>query len=134
MGVDGTRKRKRHAGGILAIVLVCLLVVMLLGSQLIQATVIWHRQTRQAEQRQQAFWLAESAVRRAVHALEQSPDYGGETWRVSRGDLVDSQTGRAVITVAPAGDAESGQVIRVEAYWPDDPVHRVLCEREYLVD
>jgi hypothetical protein len=107
---------------------------MLLGGQLIQATVTGQHQMRQLEHRQQAFWLAESAVQRARHALAESSDYTGETWQLSADDQGVSQTGRAVITVEAGGDSDTERVIRVAAFWPDDPVHRVLYEREYLVD
>ncbi len=121
-------------GAILVIVLVSLLVAVVLGGELIKATVIRHRQTRLVEQRQQSFWLAESAVQRALHALSESPDYEGETWRVSGEYFAGERTGLAIISVKPNGEAGQGRLIRVEAYYPDDPVHRTLCERELLVD
>jgi Tfp pilus assembly protein PilX len=121
-------------GAILAIVLACLLVVMLLGGQLVQATLTGQRQMRQLEHRQQALWLAESAVQRALQALAESSDYPGETWQWSDDGPGLSQTGRAVIAVEPVADSDTRRVIRVAAYWPDDPVHRVLYEREYVVD
>jgi hypothetical protein len=123
-----------RTGAILVIVLISLLVAMVLGGELIKATVVRHRQTRLAEQRQQSFWLAESAVQRALHALSESPDYEGETWRVSGEYLAGGLTGLAVISVKPSGEAGQGRLIRVEAHYPDDPVHRTLYERELLVD
>jgi Tfp pilus assembly protein PilX len=116
------------------LVLVCLLVAMLLGAELIRATAIAHRQVRGVEQRQQAFWLAESAVQRARHALAESPDYAGETWRIVEDHVAGGQAGLAVISVQPAEGSASGRLVRVQAYWPDDPVDRALCEREILVD
>ncbi len=124
----------QRTGAILAIVLVSLLVAMMLGGELIQATVVRHRQTRLAEQRQQSFWLAESAVQRALHALSRSPDYEGEMWRVSDEHFADGQAGLAIITIKPVGEAGQGRLIHVEAYYPDDPVDRTLYQRELLVD
>ncbi len=129
-----SNRTARRKGAILAIVLVSLLVAMVLGGELIKATVTRHRQTRLAEQRQQAFWLAESAVQRALHALSQSPDYEGETWRVSEGHFADGLAGVAIITIKPVGEAGQGRSIHVAAHYPDDPVHRTLYERELHVD
>jgi type II secretory pathway component PulK len=128
------KRRARRGGVILAVALVTLLVVMLLGGELIKATVVRHRQLRQAEQRQQSFWLAESAVQRARHALAESPEYEGETWRVPEEVFGTGGAGVAVISVDPSAEPGQGRTIRVQASYPDDPVHRILHERELLVD
>ena len=127
-------KRATRAGVILVVALVSLLVVTLLGGELIKATVVRHRQARLAEQRQQSFWLAESAVGRALHALAESPDYEGETWRVPESSFGTGLVGVAVISVEPAEGPSEGRLIRVQAHYPDDPVHRILHERELLVN
>ena len=134
MARDAITKRAKRGGVILVVALVSLLVVTLLGGELIKATVIRHRQARLAEQRQQSFWLAESAMGRALQALAKSPDYEGETWRVPEQSLGAGESGVAVITVQPAESPNEGRLIRVTAHYPDDAVHRILHERELLVD
>ncbi|MBL7038100.1 MAG: hypothetical protein ISR77_05690 [Pirellulaceae bacterium] len=127
-------KRKPRPGAILAAVLIGLLVVMLVGAELTRAIVLHHRQMRVSESRQQSFWLAESAVQRAARALDKSPDYEGETWRVPAEVLGAGSPGVAIIQVEPASDSETGRLIRVQAYYPDETSHRILHERELLVN
>jgi len=127
-------KRKPRPGVILAVVLIGLLVVMLVGAELTRAIVLHHRQMRVSESRQQSFWLAESAVQRAALALGKSPDYKGETWRVPAEVLGAGSPGVAIIQVEPASEPETGRLIRVQAYYPDGASHRILHERELLVN
>jgi Tfp pilus assembly protein PilX len=127
-------KSNRRLGLILAAVLLSLLVVTLVGAELTEAIAQHHRQSRLAEDRQQAFWIAESAVQRAVHALAKSPDYQGETWRLSAEDLGSGRAGVATIKVGPAAGSTTQRRIAVQAYFPDDPVYRTLYERELILD
>jgi Tfp pilus assembly protein PilV len=133
VGVDSAPSRVRRRGLVLAAVLVTLLVVMMVGAALTKALVAHHRQSRLAEQRQQAFWLAESALQRAVHALAKSPDYSGETWRVAADVLGGGGGGVAAIKVESIAEPQAGRRIRVEAYFPDEPVQRSLYQRELFV-
>ncbi len=127
-------KSNRRPGVILAAVLLSLLVVMLVGAELTEAIVQHHRQSRLAEDRQQAFWIAESAVQRAVYAVAKSPDYKGETWRVPAEVLGSGRAGVATIKVEPAEGDAARRRIAVQAYYPDDPVQRTMYERELIVD
>lgn len=127
-------KPNRRLGAILAAVLLSLLVVMLLSAELTEAISLHHRQSRLAEDRQQAFWIAESAVQRAVHALAQSPDYAGETWRVPAEVLGSGRAGVATIKVEPVAGAAGQRRIVVQAYYPDDPVQRTSYERELVLN
>ena len=127
-------KLARRSGAILAAVLLSLLVVLLVGAELTRAIVQHRRQGRLAEDRQQAFWIAESALQRAVHALAKSPDYHGETWQVSGEMLGTGRAGVATIKVEPAeGRAERRRIV-VQAYYPDDAVYRTLYERELFLE
>jgi hypothetical protein len=127
-------KLARRAGAILAAVLLSLLVVLLVGAELTRAIVQHRRQGRLAEDRQQAFWIAESALQRAVHLLANSPDYQGETWPVSGEVLGTGQAGVATIKVEPAtGPAERRRIV-VQAYYPEDAVHRTLYKRELFLE
>ena len=129
-----TGRTKRRSGVILAAVLISLFVVLLVGAELTRAIVTHHRHTHLAESQQQSFWLAESAFQRAAHALARSPDYEGETWRIPADVLGAGSPGVAIIQIEPAADPDTGRVLRVQAYYPEDGPHRILHEREMSVD
>lgn len=120
-------------GAILVVVLVSLFVATLLGLGLVELILMHHRQRTIAAERQQCFWLAEAGVQRAIHRLAKSADYPGETWQVSGEVLGTSRPGVVAIQVTKAAPSPSGRLIRVEARFPDDPVRRVVCQREHFV-
>jgi Tfp pilus assembly protein PilV len=141
---------------ILAAALTALFVVSLLGLALVQLVLIHHRQEQVEAQRQQCFWLAESGVQRALARLAKSPDYAGETWTIpsaafggvpmaarppvplQHGQQAARGTralGGATVTIeVKAGQPGEGRKIHVEARFPDDPVRRIVCEREILIN
>ncbi|MCY2986556.1 MAG: hypothetical protein NTY19_01610 [Planctomycetota bacterium] len=123
-----------RSGAILAMVLVCLLVASMLGIALVERVVMHHRQMTVVAQRQQCFWLAESGAQRALRRLAKSPDYPGETWVVPAQILGGTQSGAVTIQVTKATAPRAGQRIVVEARFPDDPLHRTVCQRELLVN
>jgi Tfp pilus assembly protein PilX len=127
-------KPGRRLGVILAAVLLSLLVVMLVGGELAKAISLQHRQARLAEDRLQAFWIAESAVQRAVRALAKAPEYAGETWRVPAEALGSGRAGVATIKIESAAGAAPPRRILVQAYYPEDPIQRTLYERELVLD
>jgi hypothetical protein len=123
-----------RTGAILAAVLLSLSVVLLVGAELTRAIVQQRRQGRLAEDRQQAFWIAESALQRATHLLAKSPDYHGETWQLSGEMLGTGRAGVATIEVEPASGSAERRRIVVRAYYPEHAVHRTLYERELFVE
>jgi hypothetical protein len=125
--------RAARSGTILVLVLIGLLIVSLVSAAMTRAGVRQHRQSRRSELRLQALWLADSAVQRAQHALGQSPDYQGETWRVPAEVLGAEHAGEAFIEVRPVAEPAPGRRIRVQAVYPADSVHRISLERELFV-
>ncbi len=125
---------RRRAGTVLAAVLLSLFVVLLVGAELTRAIVQHRRHSRLAEDRQQAFWIAESAVQRALQTLAKSPDYQGETWQVSGETLGTGRAGVATIKVEAAADPATKRRLVVRAYYPEDEVHRTLYERELILE
>jgi hypothetical protein len=119
---------------ILPCVLAALVVVMLVAAALTEAIVLDRRQGRRCEERQQALWLAESALQRAVHAAAKSPDYRGETWRVPAEVLGGRRPGVAIIRVEPVAAPRPGRRVQVEAYYPEETVDRTLYQREAFVN
>ena len=129
-----TRQRSSRRGMVLAALLICMLIVMLVSAALVRGLVVQHRLARGEAQRLQAMWLAESAVDRAVVKLRSNAAYSGETWSVSLGEPAGAASGVAVIRVATVEGADEQRTIAVEARWPDDPVFRVLEQRELVID
>lgn len=128
-----TETTRPRAGVALAAVLVCIVVAMTLGAGLVKAVVTQHRQSRLFHQRQQAFWLAESGVQRAVLAINASADYRGETWTVPAAQLDGTAVGIVVTKVAEVTQPKPGWRIEVEAQYPDDPRYRAVCSRELFI-
>lgn len=111
---SGEPDPRRRAGSILALVLVSLLVASLMGLALLKTVLLHQRQLRVTGGQQQALWLAEAGVQRAIRGLAASPGYEGETWEVSEETLGGNRS--AAVTIQVAKDESAGnQTIRVEA-------------------
>ncbi|MHB8897273.1 MAG: hypothetical protein ACYC6Y_00850 [Thermoguttaceae bacterium] len=119
MRVGTCGKSKRPAGSIVVIVLVALLVATMLGASLIQAVLIHHRQVRILAGQQQASWLADAGVLRAVRHLSDSRDYTGETWQVPAEVLGPSRTAEVTIRVAQLDGRPDGREIQVQVALKD---------------
>lgn len=113
--------------------LVALMVAMLMIGALTRGLVVHRRQVRFDQQRQQACWLADSALQRAVVRLRASADYSGEEWQPSLD--VDGETlkARAIIRVSRTTSDSDRYFIHVETRWPDDPFEFVFEERQLFV-
>jgi hypothetical protein len=118
---------------LLAAVLAALMVAMILGAAIAGFVLLESRRTNRAEDRQQAFWIAESAVQRAVHRVARSPEYRGEKWTLPAGGLGAGRAGEATIRIEPLSDSRPGLVVRVEASYPAGTVHRSLFRREVVI-
>ena len=132
-GARWSRHRASRAGVLLGIVLVCIAVALMLGVALTRAVMLQHRNVTIIFQQQQSFWLAESGIGALVDQLRTSPAYRGETWEVPAEILGSDAPGIVVIHVDEATQPELGWQIRTEARYPNDPVHRVMCERDLFV-
>lgn len=124
-------KRTGRRGIILPVVLVGLLVVALIGAAMARTMLLQRNSARQAEQAQQAAWLADSALLRARARLADDDTYSGETWRVAADQLRTGYAGVAVIRVEPIDGARR---IVIEAAYPEHPPHRILQRREKHVE
>ena len=105
----------------------------MLAAALTKATLLQHRQVDLASCEQQSFWLAESAVQRAIHNLHASPDYAGETWDVPADVLGSDSAGVVIIQVAKTSEPQAGWQVRVESRYPAQTMNRVMCERTLFV-
>ena len=125
--------RPRRTGMILAVVLVALLIVMLLGAAIANAFLAQRQLARDNQQRQQAFWLAESALHRAAHRLANEPGYEGETWQVSADDLGGTYAGIAIVRVETISEDKPGRRIIVDATYPSGALKESVQHRELFV-
>ncbi len=123
----------RRRGLILAAALVCIAVALMLATVLAKATLLQHHQTDLAGCEQQSFWLAESAVQRAIHNLRSSPAYTGETWDVPAELLGSSSPAAVIIQVSPAAEPQDGWTVHVESRLPTTLNNPVLCVRTLFV-
>jgi Tfp pilus assembly protein PilX len=121
---------RRHGLAMVA-VLICMLVVMLLSTALLQAVAQQHRWIRSSQHQEQSFWLAEAALQRAAYQLQRSPEYSGEEWVIAAEVL--GQPARVLIQVETAGEDTSRRRVHVAARYPDVKHQRVLTEKEIVV-
>jgi Tfp pilus assembly protein PilX len=119
---------------VLGIVLVCVVVAVMLATVVTNAAMLNRRQLELANWQQQASWLAESGLQRAVHRLHTAPDYGGETWEVPAASLAAGRSGSVVIRVQPHPAETGGRLIRVEARYPSETPRGVLSVCEASMD
>ena len=125
-------KTRRH-GAVLVAAIVCLVVVMLMGAAILRSIAVRHRQGRDNLYRMQSLWLAESAAERCAARLRDDPGYTGETWRVRLAHGAAAMEGTAVILVEPVAAPTSARRARIEAHWPEDPLHRRLLRKELMI-
>jgi hypothetical protein len=78
----------------------------------------------------QAGWLADSGLQRAVHRLQATSDYPGETWEVPAASLASGRGTSVVIHVQPLPPETPGWHVRVEARYPGKGAQGVLSVRD----
>ena len=127
--------RQSRTGSILVITMVVLFVVALIAAALVQLLMLQTRQSKRSEQRQQAAWLAESALARGESALKNDANYAGETWRVPNELLGAGQSGAVEIRVENVTEPnpKPGRRVLVTATYPEIGVHRNEVQRQLFV-
>jgi Tfp pilus assembly protein PilX len=117
-------------GAALAAALVCLLLVLIYAGGVARVMSLTLKTTRNIEWQSQSFWLAESAIGRAVAQSQANPDYVGESWRVTTTHNSVPRTGLAVIRVERI-EGTAGEIrIYVDATWPENDINRVVRRKE----
>jgi Tfp pilus assembly protein PilX len=133
MCVHPVRQPPTRHGSILVIVLISLLVATMLGLGLIKTVLIHHRQSRVVSGQQQAFWLAEAGVQRAVRKLAETPQYQGEVWQVPADVLGSSRTAAVTVEVVKSDEKPNQRVIRVHVELDDGLAQPTGYQQEYRV-
>ena len=121
-------------GAILVVIVVCFVVAATLFVLLARSAI----SLRQADETHywslQAQWLGEAALERAAARLATDAKYDGETWTVPGKELAGNQGGTVRIEVKKDADHPGRRTVRVEAVYPDDPVHCCRWEKQVVME
>jgi Tfp pilus assembly protein PilX len=101
-------------------VLVCLAVASVIFSGWVRAMLAERRQLRSLEDRTQAQYLVDSALRRAAARLAADASYAGEIWRVAPEELAGPAAAAVTIQVRSVSDEPQTRIIEVAADVPAD--------------
>jgi type II secretory pathway component PulK len=80
----------------------------------------------------QAYWLCEAGLERAVHAIRTNADYHGETWTISGEQLGSRFTGEVAIAVEALDDERVS--VSVTAAFPAKQPRATRCTKTIFVD
>ncbi len=121
-------------GAILLIAMVCVLVVSLIGTTLLQMALTERRQLQKEQARLQAGWLLESALERAVVQLRRNSEYRGEVWQVTLNPSGRSQIATMNIEVEPVPDLPNRRELHLVAECPQGSEQRARSSRRTVID
>jgi Tfp pilus assembly protein PilX len=130
----GSPARDRHRGAVLIVVLVCFAVAAVLFVVLARQALAARRMVEKQLWGVQAQWVAEAAVERAAARLSADAKYSGETWTIPAAEFSGDSGAAASIRVEGVAGRPDRRLVRVEADYPDDPVHRVRWTTQAVVD
>ncbi len=126
--------RPRRRGAVLIVVLVCFVIAAAMFVMLGRQAVAERRAGDVQLWTAQAQWIAEAAVERAAARLAADAKYPGETWAIAAAEIGGRQGGRAKIRIEPVAGRPDSRLLRVEADYPDDPVHRARWTKQITID
>ncbi len=129
---EGRRPNRRAA--VMIIILVCFIVAAAMFVMLGRQAVAERRASETQLWTAQAQWIAEAAVERAAARLVADAKYTGETWAIPAAEMDGKQSGKASIHVENVAARPDSRLVRVEADYPDDPVHRARWTKEIIID
>jgi type II secretory pathway component PulK len=127
------RYASERRGVVLAVALVFFLLCTAILCTLLQGVINHERHVRDHRQLDQARWLADAGIDRALAQVRQSGAYHGETWKVSADELGGISDGKVTITVQAVDEHPDEFRVIAQADYPDDDVHRVRQSRETTV-
>ena len=112
-----TRPPNRSASTLL-IVVICLFVLTVLLGGMLGRLQLSNRQAKMLANRTEAVWLAESAIERAVIAMQIDDAYTSETWQPTLGD---APSGRAAqVEIETVANNDGTRNVSVVAAYPVD--------------
>ena len=113
--------------------LVCLVVATALCAVLLRQAHTERVMVKSLERNEQAQWLAESGLARALARLAADRSYQGETWKLPAEALGGQLAGEVRITVTTENPSTKRKV-RVEADYPVDADARTRQSRTQIVE
>ena len=125
---------RNRRGMVLIVFLVCLAVAAALIAGAARIALTSHQATQTASWSVQARLLAESGVERAAAKLAADAAYTGESWTIPAAEFGGQEGGIVRIQVQPAADQPRRRTLKIEAEFPDDPVHYARQEKEIALD
>jgi hypothetical protein len=126
--------RRGRRGAVLVVILVCFAVAAALFVLIARQTVLARRGAEKQLWTAQARWVAEAALERAAARLMADASYAGETWTIPAAELSGADSAVARIHVERVADRPNRRLVRVEADYPDAPVHRSRWKTQITVD
>jgi Tfp pilus assembly protein PilX len=120
-------------GGMLIIVLVCLIVAATILASVLKLAGSYRRDQAAEQNRAQADWLAESALERAVSRLQKDAAYSGEIWKVGPEELQRQQAGEVTIRVESDRQMPEARRIVIVAEFPADSATPARRTKEQTV-
>lgn len=116
-------------GSVVVIAMICLMLASFLVMNLAKMTFANRSQQRKELQIEQAAWLTEAGVSRAVYHLRTNPNYEGETWTVAAEHLNGFETGEVTISVS----ADDRSQVTVTTLYPAGSVAAVRRSKTITV-
>ena len=129
---EGTVAPRR--GAILVVIIVCFVVAATLFVLLARSAVSQRRAAETHYWNLQAQWLGEAALERAAARLATDAKYKGETWTTAAKEFTGNRGGTVKIRVEKDADHPGRRFVRVEAFYPDDPVHCCRWEKQVVME
>jgi Tfp pilus assembly protein PilX len=124
----------RDRGAVLIVILVCFALAAVLFVVIARQALVARRIVEKQLWSAQAQWLAEAALERAAARLGADAKYNGETWKIPAAELSGDNGGVASIHVEGVAGRPERRLVRVEADYPDDPVHRARWTTQVVID
>ncbi|MGD9646189.1 MAG: hypothetical protein AB7U73_10800 [Pirellulales bacterium] len=115
--MKGSRQTLRRRGATTIFLVVSLAVLGVVCAATFQAIALRQRLARHEQYRDQAWWLAEAGLERALARLQVEPSYTSETWHISATELGGASDALVTVQVHAVGE-ESGrrEVVAVADY------------------
>jgi hypothetical protein len=130
----GASPCQRRRAAVLIVILVCFTVAAAVFVLVARQSVVAHRAAETQLWTAQAQWVAEAALERAAARLSADPSYAGETWSIPAAELSGADGAVARIHVEGVADRPNRRLLRVEADYPDAPVHRSRWTTQVVID
>ena len=136
MTCSGSRQPKgsaRRGAVVLILAIVCVAVASVMFLAILQTAVAERGAMDTRDALQQAAWLAESGLQRAAARLAADPAYQGETWKIAADELGGGAAAVVRIEVEPVPGDPRRRLVRVQADYPDAPVHRARRTKQATI-